>query len=369
MDATTKEDTIKKRTVFVICGRNDEIRRSVFGFLRSIGLEPIDELAVINRPGSPIPYSGDVVDAAFGLAQAVVAVLTGDDLARLLPNFCTSGDKLHDTRLTPQARPTVLFKAGMALARDRDRTIFVQVGEVRPFEDVEGRYIIQLDNTPQKRQTLAALLKEAGCQTNTNGTDWYTAGCFHVTPPTLARRMAVLSGELNRLQPSFEYNRRVADFFLNAIPQITSLSGATVKLLYEIEKDKVGSKKIFDEEFKKYKEQYDNGFSLLKNSSPGLKELEKQANRAIRIFANDDLNTSFNEIYFALVRFYAADERIRTQSEIVRSDESDHDDNLAFRSHTISLRTCCLAGIRSTHDFLGKLEKVIFDYAKENAGE
>lgn len=368
MGAATKEDAIDKRIVFVICGRNDEIRQSVFDFLRSIDLEPIDESEVVSRAG--VSYRGDVLDAAFRLAQAVVAVLTGDDLARLLPNFCKSGDELYDTRLTPQARPTVLFKAGMALARDPKRTIFVQVGEVRPFDDVEGRYIVQLDNTPEKRQTLAALLEKVGCQTNTKGNDWYKTGHFHVTPPTLARRIAVLSGELNRLQPSFEYNRRVADFFLNIIPHITSLSGATVKLLYQTEKDNVSSRKTFEAEFEKYKEQYDNGFSLLANSSPRLAELEDQADRAIKIFANDDLNTSFNAIYLALATFYAADERIRRQSKIiVRSDESDHDNKLAFRSNTISLRTCCLAGIRSTHDFLGKLEKVIFDYAEENARE
>lgn len=369
MDAATKEDAIDKRTVFVICGRNDEIRQSVFGFLRSIGLNPIGEPEMVNRLGGAAPYSGDVVDAAFRCAQAVVAVLTGDDLARLLPNFCRSDDKVHDTRLTPQARPTVLFKAGMALACRPERTILVQVGEVRPFEDVEGRYIVQLDNSPEKRKTLAARLEGVGCQTNTNGTDWYTAGRFHVEPPTLARRIAVLSGELNRLQPSFEYNRRVADFFLNVIPSITSLSLATVKLLYEPEKDKVRSRKEFEEEFKKYQEQYDSGLRILNNSSPGFEELKKQANRAIEIFANDDLSVSFNAIYLDLVPFYAADEQIRKQSIIVRSDESNQGDKLTFRGHTISLRTCCLKGIRSTHEFLGKLEKAIFDYAKENAGE
>jgi Predicted nucleotide-binding protein containing TIR-like domain len=91
---------------------------------------------------------GEILDAAFSHAQAVVAILTGDNLAPLRPDFSTAGNASHETQLTPQARPNVLFEAGM----DPDRTVLVQVGEVRPFS--ASRHIIRLDkNGKQKAAT------------------------------------------------------------------------------------------------------------------------------------------------------------------------------------------------------------------------
>jgi hypothetical protein len=75
-----------------------------------------------------------------------------------------------------QPRPNVLFEAGMAMGRDEDRTIIVELGKVKTFSDIHGRHVVRLDNTTALRQDLATRLRGAGCAANTDGTDWHTAG-------------------------------------------------------------------------------------------------------------------------------------------------------------------------------------------------
>jgi len=64
-----------------------------------------------SRTGRPSPYVGDVLKAAFDRAQAVLVLMTPDEEARLRQRFQGPGDASHDTDLTPQARPNVLFEA------------------------------------------------------------------------------------------------------------------------------------------------------------------------------------------------------------------------------------------------------------------
>ena len=66
----------------------------------------------------------------------------------------------------------------MAIASAEERTILVELGNLRPFSDIAGRYTIRLDNTSQRRQELAKRLEVAGCPVNLEGTDWHSAGDF-----------------------------------------------------------------------------------------------------------------------------------------------------------------------------------------------
>ena len=162
------------RKVFVIHGRNQAPRRAVFEFLRSIGLDPIEWSQAIKMTGQASPYIGDVLDAAFGRAQAVVVLLTPDDVAYLHPSLTEPGDPASDAYMQP--RPNVLFEAGMAMGRDPDRTAIVEFGQVKVFSDIHGRHGVHLNNTVPKRQDLAERLRTAGCAVNTIGTDWHEAG-------------------------------------------------------------------------------------------------------------------------------------------------------------------------------------------------
>jgi predicted nucleotide-binding protein len=165
-------------SVFVVHGRNEKLRRSLFSFLRPIDLQPIEWRRAIELTRKPNPYVGEILDAAFREAAAVVVLLSPDDEAKLKAEFVKTNDAVHEKRLTGQARPNVLFEAGMAMGRNPDSTVLVQVGEIRPFSDIGGRHVVRLANSAAARSEFATKLANAGCNVNTSGTDWLTEGDF-----------------------------------------------------------------------------------------------------------------------------------------------------------------------------------------------
>jgi predicted nucleotide-binding protein len=128
------------------------------------------------RRGSP--YVGEVLEKAFEKAVAVVVLLTPDDEARLRRPYQGSSEPAHERNLTPQARPNVLFEAGMAFGRNPMRSIIVEIGRVRPFTDISGRYGIRFGGAVEDRARLKDRLKTAGCLVDEAGNHWYTAGDF-----------------------------------------------------------------------------------------------------------------------------------------------------------------------------------------------
>jgi predicted nucleotide-binding protein len=166
----------KLRRVFVIHGRDERLRIGIFTFLRALGLEPIEWTRAMSLTGKASPYIGEILDSAFRHAQAVVVLLTPDDEARLREELVHPDDPSHEKILTGQARPNVLFEAGMAFASHPDQTVLVQVGQIRPFSDIAGRHIVRMDNSVQKRHELLNKLKTARCSVDTEGTDWQTVG-------------------------------------------------------------------------------------------------------------------------------------------------------------------------------------------------
>ena len=166
------------REVFVVHGKNDVARDALFDFLRAIDLHPLEWSEVASLTGRPSPYIGEILKAAFSHAHAVVVLFTPDDEARLRQPYRAKTDPPHETQLTGQARPNVLFEAGMAMGRDENRTVLVELGTLRPFSDMAGRHVIRMDNSSQRRQELAQRLIAAGCPVNLDGTDWHSAGDF-----------------------------------------------------------------------------------------------------------------------------------------------------------------------------------------------
>lgn len=166
-------------SVFVVHGRDEKLRKALFAFLRSLGLQPIEWRRAIELTHKPNPYVGEILDAAFREAAAVVVLLSPDDEAKLKKDFIKPNDPLHEKQLTGQARPNVLFEAGMAMGRNPDSTVLLQVGAVRPFSDIGGRHIVRLSNAATARSDVATRLANAGCNVNTtSGTDWLTEGNF-----------------------------------------------------------------------------------------------------------------------------------------------------------------------------------------------
>ena len=169
------EQTPPSGKVFVVHGRNVAARDALFDFLRAIGLQPIEWSQAVSLTGKGSPYVGEILDAAFAAAQAIVVMMTPDEVAYLRSEYASADD---DAEKQPagQARPNVLFEAGLALGRSPDRTILVELGRVRPFSDVAGRHVLRLTGSPEGRKDLAERLRTAGCSVDLSGTDWLTKG-------------------------------------------------------------------------------------------------------------------------------------------------------------------------------------------------
>jgi len=172
---------LDSRTVFVVHGRNRQLAESVCSFLRAIDLRPLLFSDGVVATGKAAPYVGEVLDALFSQAQAVVVLFTPDDEARLRPDLVSPTDPAHEKDLTYQARPNVIFEAGMALARDAQRTVLVEIGTLRPFSDIGGRHVVRLANDSVSRHEFARRLGVAGCPINLTHIGWHTAGNFDVT--------------------------------------------------------------------------------------------------------------------------------------------------------------------------------------------
>jgi predicted nucleotide-binding protein len=168
------------RKVFVVHGRNEALRKDFFSLLRSLGLEPLEWRKAIAAAGTGTPTVGDIIEAAFNEAVAVVVLLTPDDQVKLGDEFHKASDPAYEKRMVGQARPNVLFEAGMAFGRDANSTVLVQVGEVKPFSDVGGRHVTRLTNDAESRSELVTKLRNAGCFVDDSGTDWYSVGDFKV---------------------------------------------------------------------------------------------------------------------------------------------------------------------------------------------
>ncbi len=177
MSSNSIQDSKK---VFVVHGRNGRLRLAMFRFLRSIGVDSIEWLQAVQLTGKTAPFVGEVLDTAFGQAQAIVVLFTGDDGARLMEQFRDKHDPEFEAELTPQARPNVLFEAGMAMGRCQERTILVQVGNLRPFSDIAGRHTVRLDGSPERCKDLADRLKSAGCTVDVTGADWLSECTFEI---------------------------------------------------------------------------------------------------------------------------------------------------------------------------------------------
>lgn len=169
-----------ERVVWVVHGRNLAARDGMFTFLRALGLKPLEWDQAVGLTGKGAPYVGEVLDRAFDSARAVVVLMTPDEVAYLRQDLASGA---HDPETEPasQARPNVLFEAGMALGRHPERTVIVEMGHVRPFSDVAGRHVVRLDGSSESRKALAQRIQSAGVAVDMTGSDWLSAG--DLSPP------------------------------------------------------------------------------------------------------------------------------------------------------------------------------------------
>ncbi len=118
----------------------------MFTFLRAVGIKPIEWTSALGMSKKAAPYIGEILETAFARARAIVILMTPDDLAQMRPDLLLPSDKPYERMLTGQARPNVIFEAGMPFATHPDRTVIVQLGNVREFSDIAGRHVVHRSN-------------------------------------------------------------------------------------------------------------------------------------------------------------------------------------------------------------------------------
>lgn len=105
------------------------------------------------------PNVGQVISKAMKQAQGVLVMFSPDEDAKLKSKFCGLKDKKKGLdKLEGQARPNVLFEAGLALGAHPDKTLLVQVGDTRDISDIAGMHLINLSDDPNSRKELAQRL-------------------------------------------------------------------------------------------------------------------------------------------------------------------------------------------------------------------
>ncbi|MGE0583340.1 MAG: TIR domain-containing protein [Steroidobacteraceae bacterium] len=167
------------KVVWIVHGRDDKLRRAMFDFVRSLGLEPLEWSSAVKATRKGSPYPGEVLDKAFLRASAVIVLLTPDDEAQLRRVHWRAGEEAYEKRLMGQARPNVLFEAGMAFGTHPAQTVIVEIGKCRPFTDTHGRLVVRMNDTAPKRKELADRLAAAGCTVDiTSSNAWMEAGDF-----------------------------------------------------------------------------------------------------------------------------------------------------------------------------------------------
>ncbi len=176
--SVTPQRRRKGKTVFVVHGRNEPLRKAMFEFLRSVGLSPMEWSSALRATESGSATIMQVIEVMLKKSAGVVVLLTPDDLVQLKPQLLRKSDKEIEKRQAGQARPNVLFEAGIALGSMPRETVLVRIGDVKEFTDVGGIHVMHLDNSGEARNTFAQKLDAANCDVDTSGTDWLSAGNF-----------------------------------------------------------------------------------------------------------------------------------------------------------------------------------------------
>lgn len=136
--------------------------------------------AIKAAKGGANPIVGDVIREAMDRVQGVMVLLSPDEETKLKSRLATVGDmkkKLHVKGFQP--RPNVILEAGLALGGHSDKTILVQVGDIREISDIAGKHMVHLDNSFASRKHLADRLEsKLKFKVDLTGRTWQTIGNF-----------------------------------------------------------------------------------------------------------------------------------------------------------------------------------------------
>lgn len=168
-----------RTSVFLVHGRDRRAANAMRNLLRSMGLRIVEWSHARNsasrKTGNATPYVGEIVVAGIRMADAIVILSTPDDLVLLRPDLADrENDRSEELSQQLQARPNVLYEAGIADALALSRTVHVEVGKVKSPTDLGGRNAVRFDGGPAAVHALASRLREVGLDVDLSGEDWLT---------------------------------------------------------------------------------------------------------------------------------------------------------------------------------------------------
>lgn len=169
---TKETEKMKSRKVFVVTGRDESLRLSIFNMLRALKLEPMEWMDVLKSTGQPSAYIHDAIKKSIDDAGAVVIIMAPEEKAQMVEKFRSEAG---DDKEYFQPRPNVIFEAGLALGTKEEKTIILQFGDVRIFSDIIGKHIVKYKGKSREmefKNDLFHKLQMAGCDCDA-GNDYF----------------------------------------------------------------------------------------------------------------------------------------------------------------------------------------------------
>ena len=82
--------------VFLVHGRNIMAKKAMIEFLNSINIEVLEWTAIIAATQNPNAFLHEIIRKGFELAQAVVVLMTPDDIGNLREELCSESEDLDE---------------------------------------------------------------------------------------------------------------------------------------------------------------------------------------------------------------------------------------------------------------------------------
>lgn len=142
-----------KRKVFIVHGRNNEIKQEVSRFISTLGLEPI--------------ILHEQANAGMTIIEKIERYSSDADFALVLYTACDQGRGEHERHLQPKyrARQNVVFEHGYLMAKlGRENVCALVKGEIETPNDINGVVYVSLDDGGAWKMAVAKELTVCGYQ-------------------------------------------------------------------------------------------------------------------------------------------------------------------------------------------------------------
>lgn len=145
--------TRNKRKVFIVHGRNNEIKQEVSRFISTLGLEPI--------------ILHEQANAGMTIIEKIERYSSDADFALVLYTACDLGRGQHEGNMHPKnrARQNVVFEHGYLMAKlGRENVCALVKGEIETPNDINGVVYVSLDDGGAWKMSVAKELTVCGYQ-------------------------------------------------------------------------------------------------------------------------------------------------------------------------------------------------------------